>query len=155
MSKFLKNFNDPSFAQSEDSNISSSRDLLFSKGTQDDIRRIATAIGKIESGAMQPSRYLILREASGIFGLAGGLGTAMLTGSLPAGGGVAGVILGVRGISKWMVDKNAARLLVAMTEGQPLGMPERFAAREGKDEPDSGRVVGPDLPRFEDFADNG
>jgi hypothetical protein len=132
-SNFLKQFNDPKFAQSESRTLDSSRDLLYSKGTQDDIRRIATAMQQIETGQINPSRYLILRNVGAGIGITGGLATAMYTGSVPAGlatsGAIAGLILGTRGMAKWMVDKNAARLLVAMTEGQALGMPEKFAAQ--------------------------
>jgi len=130
--KFFEAFNDPTFMQSESKTLPSSRDLLYSKGTQDDVRRFATALGKIEQAGL-PSKYFNLKNMMGGIALSAGLGTYMLSGSAPTsaliGGGIVGVSLAGHQLAKTLINKESARVLVAMSEDAPLGMPERFAAR--------------------------
>lgn len=129
---FFKQFNAPEFAQSESKVLPSSKDLLYSKGTQEDIRRLGTALGKIEP-ANAPSKYIYLKSGASSIVLGAGIATTLSGGKLPSStlgaGAIAGVALTGVALGKLMTNKNTARLMVAMAEGQPLGMPERFAAR--------------------------
>ena len=118
-----------------DPKMQDSLDTLYSAKNRSDMTQFFKniALTQDKMTTIPIARNLIM--VHGGIALAGGVGSAILTGSIPeglAGGALTGgasILLSAQTVGKLLTSPNTARLLVAMAGGEALGVSDQYAAR--------------------------
>lgn len=110
-----------------DANKQESYKVLFNSKQRADITQFFKNIAMVErKGPLGMTPYWMLRTTGAGFSLGSGILTGMLS---PSTVGFASGTLGIHVLGKLLTKPETARIMVAMAQQGPLGMPERIAGR--------------------------